>query len=457
MCPFSERTALRAGIRNLESELESANLAKRIMDHENDKLRKIISTYIQSSDFSQVVWDIMKDEDFSTAPKTDDNSFANSSFKGKKSLSERGSHDDSHPSKPQQELGFRRRDIVDSGKNNLKILNRLDVELNEILSNVLKEKNRQRLLMKDLMRLINKNKEMFTAPDEDAPGPLARGTSKKFRRNSMINLGGLNKANIGSDGIDIAIQTDQKDEYGAILARPGEDKPVDISVLGVAPLAPSHVVKAGADVPYLIRRRMTSFPKVLRVPPAVWTYQTILSIYFDKIQDDDERKKKGQRLMTLSDYVHHYFVKTLGLATAADTQVSLLLKACEAHGHKQSRITIFASQIGLVSKDEDPPMDIRDTGFLLGVIRQLTELGELVSDSQKANKGKMLAHSAVYIRPDISRSAAINVIQQTFEKWLPDGGEDYMIKVRSMQHSELGQKFVVRLFIYEYILSRSNS
>eukprot|EP01031_Cornospumella_fuschlensis_P039454 gene39454-48033_t len=246
-----ERTALRAGIRNLESELESANLAKKVMDHENEKLRKIISTYIQSSDFSQVVWDIMKDEDFSTASKSEDSGHANNSFRGKKSISDKG--DDSHASKPQQELGFRRKDIVDSGKNNLKILNRLDVELNEILSNVLKEKNRQRLLMKDLMRLINKNKEMFSTPEDDGPGTLTRGTSKKFRRGSVINLGGLNKANIGSDGIDIAIQTDQKDEYGAVLARPGEEKPIDITVLGVAPLAPSHVVKMGADVPYLIR------------------------------------------------------------------------------------------------------------------------------------------------------------------------------------------------------------
>jgi hypothetical protein len=66
----------------------------------------------------------------------------------------------------QQALGFRRKDIVDAGHQQLKTLNRLDVELNEILANVLKEENRQRLLMQSLLKLIDKNKDQFFSAEE---------------------------------------------------------------------------------------------------------------------------------------------------------------------------------------------------------------------------------------------------------------------------------------------------
>ena len=66
----------------------------------------------------------------------------------------------------QQEFGFKRRDVIDAGHAQLKTLNRLDVELNEILANVLKEENRQRLLMQSLLKLIDKNKDQFFSAEE---------------------------------------------------------------------------------------------------------------------------------------------------------------------------------------------------------------------------------------------------------------------------------------------------
>jgi hypothetical protein len=66
----------------------------------------------------------------------------------------------------QQTFGFKRKDIIDAGHQQLKTLNRLDIELNEILANVLKEENRQRLLMQSLLKLIDKNKEQFFSADE---------------------------------------------------------------------------------------------------------------------------------------------------------------------------------------------------------------------------------------------------------------------------------------------------
>jgi len=46
------------------------------------------------------------------------------------------------------------------------------------------------------------------------------------------------------------------------------------------------------------------------------------------------------------------------------------------------------------------------------------------------------------LRPDITRAGALSAVHSIFERWLPDGGEDYVIKVRSMPHSDKGQRFV---------------
>ncbi len=409
-------------------------MAKKILEQENDKLRNIISVYIKAADFNHSVWGILKDDE---APVKAEGGNMNDKV---------STTNDETTTKPQNEQGFRRKDIVDRGKNNVKILNRLDVELNEILSTLLKEKNRQRLLMNDLIKLVSKNTDMFTqAADADTNHPSEKGVRRP--RHSSVQAGALNKTvggNYEDGGIDMAVQVDEKDANGLALERAEDYRVVDALHFGVAPLVPVQVSKPGVEVPYLLRRCMTSFPMVLRVPPALWTYQMILSIYFDKIQDDDEMIKKGLKRSTMCEYIHQYFVKTMGLVSAADAQVALLLKACEAHNRRQSRIALFCSQIGFVRKEEAPPMDIRDTDFVLQIIRLLLDQGELQSDAQRAYKAKVLVHSGVFIRPDISRTVALNTVQQLFEKWLPDGGDDYLIKVRSMQHSEQGQKFVVR-------------
>jgi hypothetical protein len=98
-------------------------------------------------------------------------------------------------------------------------------------------------------------------------------------------------------------------------------------------------------------------------------------------------------------------------------------------------------------KEEPPPMDRRDSDFVLNVLRMLLHHGELQSDLQKLGKKRNAAHLSVYIRPDITRTAAVSTVQSIFEKWLPDGGEDYIIKVRAMPQSELGIKYVVSFSI----------
>lgn len=548
-----ERTALRAQIRNYESEAESLRMSKRFLEKENNKLRKIIDVYIRSAELNDPVWDVMKSEDFF-------HSTSSTNGGGKKDVkinvtSRRGGSSESHAAyEDMLDQGFRRKDVIDAGKTQLKTLNRLDIEINEVLANILKEENRQRLLMKDVMRLIGKNKELFLVPvdpleneeeflddenmnkseDESAGytsdgsmnaitaplltkqnlvdsaigrssvdvlkasfsspsstthkksmrGIVSRRSSEhannaKRRASVVINMkrlsflssfgggGGVTRGLVETS--DVGIQIDGKDEFSLRLNGPEDNLTIeDILNLGVAPLAPMNVFVPGLDVPFQLRARMQSFPAVLRVPPVAWTCQTILAIYLDLLQPTsgedflggssspkvvtikktnnsaaNKRKPSATvdyQLKPLPDQVYDYFLRVMGLSSAADVQIAQLLRACEAHINKQTRISLFASQIGLLQKDNDPPMDRRDTAFILQVLRLLIAQGELQSELQRAlqRRGADHAHVAVHIKPEISRNVAASVTHELFHSWLPDGGEDFVIKIKTMQGSSEG-------------------
>ncbi len=59
-----------------------------------------------------------------------------------------------------------------------------------------------------------------------------------------------------------------------------------------------------------------------------------------------------------------------------------------------------------------------------------------------ADKKKALTKMGDTLRPDITRVGALHTVHTLFEKWLPDGGEDYLMKVRAMNHSDKGQRYV---------------
>lgn len=360
--------------------------------------------------------------------------------------------------------GLKRKNIVDEGRNQLRNLNRLDIELNEIMTNTLKEENRQRLLLKDLMRLLVKNKDaLFSAQDATndmtskllksssilkVPAMQRMGTTKpSFQMNASFlgNLSTSANSIVNTDRVETGIQVDDKDELGLILSV-DENEKVDVLSLGVAPLAPTNVQFPGLDFPFSIRQKMSSFPTVLRVPTVAWACQSILAIYLDKIEVDKERSSRSLPKFNLPSHIYEYYRNSLGLAAAADVQVAILLKACEAHLKRQSRISLFASQIGLLHKEENPNMDVRDTDFILQVLDSLVKQGELTTDNLKVNKKRNAIQFGTFTRPDITRSVAINVVYELFRSWLPDGGEDYAVKVKTMQPSELGPRFVVSSF-----------
>jgi len=407
-----ERTYYKAKIRNLEAEIESMQATKRSMDRENLQLRTILDVYMRSTEMNDPVWDIT----------SEDSIFGRLNGAGGQS---HGHHHHHHHHQQQQQLldaeakesEWRRKNSIDAGKHQLRELYRLDIEMNEVLVNVLKEEDRQRLLVSDLMNLMRRNQEVFGA------GNLVRG---KW----IAGVSELPKM------VDVAIQVDSKDEFGAVsdlIETPREDILIQVPLL-----APATKTK-GVELPYQMRSLMASFPHVLRVPPVAWVCQMIMSIYFDKIREDQQRQEAGLAKLSLGNHVYAYFQKTLKLDAIADVQVAQLMKACETYLATNNRIGLFSSQVGLYDKESAPKMDVRDTDFILSILSNLVKLGELVPE--KASK-KKLSKTSVIIKPDILRSSAISTVQTIFEKWLPDGGHDYVLKVKAMPHTEKGQKYV---------------
>jgi hypothetical protein len=433
--------------------------SKRGLENENSKLRRIIDVYIKSSELNDPVWDVMNEDDHLDGGSGDQRA-------------RRANHGqrDTGPDASGTSRGFRRKDSVDAGRMQLKTLNRLDIELNEILANVLKEENRQRLLMSDVMKLVDRNKDIFISDNrpgaevddtcsDDSPGGLLPPSLSKMSSARSTHLKRPHANENASEHLQrrsVGIQIDDKDRYGAV--EDTDQHVIEHLHLGVAPLAPLNVMSPGADQPYQLRSYMTSFPKVLRVPPAAWACQMIMSIYMDKIQADQERLRKGRQKLPMPVHMYNYFKQTLGLALAADIQVAQLLKACESHIRKQPRVALFASQVGLFDKDELPPMDVRDTDFVLHVLGVLMKMGEICAMPDKKKVHTKLGES---LRPDVTRAGALQTVHEIFEKWLPDGGEDYLMKVRAMPHSDKGSRFVdldefVEILIEPWNLVRSN-
>ncbi|KAJ1439180.1 hypothetical protein B484DRAFT_186201 [Ochromonadaceae sp. CCMP2298] len=162
---------------------------------------------------------------------------------------------------------------------------------------------------------------------------------------------------------------------------------------------------------------MGLFPKLLRIPPVVWTCCAIMNIYLDKIQQDEERTRMGLSRLSMGPHVYEYFLRQTGLRAAADVAVAQLLRACEAHHRRQPRIALFAAQVGLADPEAEPPLDLRDTDFVLSVLQCLIRRGELTPDLFKSREGKKsLSRPSVVLKPDVVRITAVHVVTDVFQK-----------------------------------------
>ena len=89
------------------------------------------------------------------------------------------------------------------------------------------------------------------------------------------------------------MQVDEKEEFGIVTDLIDLE---EVAADETAESAPSVVVipkLPGAEIPFQLRARMSTYPAVLRIPPAAWACQTILAIYMDKIEKDKEQLAMG--------------------------------------------------------------------------------------------------------------------------------------------------------------------
>jgi len=385
-----ERTSLRATIRNLEGELDAINRTNRELDRENRSLRALVETYIDARDFDSSLLNLVA-EGRENADDIDD---------GTK----------------------KRRDIMDSTKYQMKALSNIDVEMNEILSSVQNEDDRQMALLAQFSDFLTANEEMLLHFKQQYD---ARDTPAFTTHN-------------------VGIQVDEKDSFG-LVEDLGDTMNDDIPACPPGPPTGSLEVK-GLFVPYQLRKHMTFFPHVMRIPSVEWIKQSIFAIYFSKIRHDlrhfgTEKIPVGKK--TLPEYIHQFYTQQFGLGAIADMQIMNLLRATELHSMTSKRVFLFAEQLGIRDPESPPPLGLRDTDFILTMIKSLMDQGELQpvqpgaiarsSSKQGSSEYEVLAAGELsVVWPYIKRSAALFTAQNVFSKWLPDNGNEYLMKVRSM-------------------------
>ena len=255
--PFSnrERTSLKARVRNLEAEIESLKLSNRALDRENAKSRIVIRTYITNDELNDKTWNLIENLGNHLIDIPSDDCISNVC-------------DSSNIGKI---LGFKRKDVVDIGRQHHRMLSKLEVEINAVLSSIQKEENRQLLLTHDLFLLVSKHSHLFG--------------------NGVWNDGKYNPGeSIIPQTSNKATQVDLKDRHGVVeelcCTITPEELAADIIALPNPPkLSPNISAQAiatnikGVSYPYTFRKLMGIFPHVLRIPPIVWTCETIMSIY----------------------------------------------------------------------------------------------------------------------------------------------------------------------------------
>ena len=125
------------------------------------------------------------------------------------------------------------------------------------------------------------------------------------------------------------------------------------------------------------------------------------------------------------------------MAAAAEVQLVQFLTACAYHTPAHKRVALFAFQIGLNNTEVHPDLDVRDTAFILSVVRELEALGEL--QAEPTMRG---VTATVVFQSNILRSSAVAVCETLFKTWLQDGGEDCALKLKSVPGTEMGSKYL---------------
>lgn len=395
-----ERTVLRARIRGLEAEMEAMKIIQNRSNSENRYLRLIVDEYIRSSDANG------RFAELANAMEQQSQHVSHKHHKNDKQAASKSQADDT-PNFAAIHSGFGRKDTIEAGRVQLRELNKVEAEMNRILGAISKEEDRQRLIVQDLRKLVQKNPSLF---GKDA---VASVTNKGAFNVAVDTLRGgvCRPVNVA----DVGVQVDEKDALGALNDLDLEMTTVVVaSALGTTTTTTQSAVHAadpgqssgsrrerdrslrpppgiaflekettllhtdGSHIPYRLRRLMRHFPQIQRIPPVEWLLQTIMSIYVSKIDSDFSREGKGLRRLSLSEAIYQYYIELYGIGAVTDVQIATLVAACEFHRASVARVTLFAHQLGLFDKEGAPVIDERDTQFVLLAIRLLIERGQLV-------------------------------------------------------------------------------
>ena len=182
---------------------------------------------------------------------------------------------------------------------------------------------------------------------------------------------------------------------------------------------------------------MKTFPRSLRILPLATVLQMIMAIYIDKAQNDAVLATKKMPSNCMGDFVFDYFLKNFGVLSIAEVNTVQFLTACAYHTTAHRRVALFAFQIGLKNTEVHPDLDVRDTAFILSVVTSLLELEELVAEPVPRG-----VTGTVVFQSDILRTSAITVCTSLFKRWMQDGGDDCLQRLKSTSGTDNGAKYL---------------
>lgn len=426
-----EQTNLRAKIRNLEAEVQAVLASRESLEKENDQLRSVIEEYMKGKDQFEDIDADMTD----TASNSDD------------------------VARDCWDPGNTLKSAAEAGATQLRVLNRLDSAMNDVLFNVTREEDRQRVILADLNRLISNNPDAF--------GGSAALNSALVKAISMRGPpGGTTPTVTVEFKRDIGIQVDEKDKYGVVDdIGPTTVRDVfdDIDIKS-PPIKPEAIVQKGLNIPFSLRLKMKKFPEVMRIPSLDWLNQMIMALYMEKLAVDSKLLNNQNPTtavtssalavspsskpikLPLPAFLYQYCVKQYGITAISDIQIVQIIKACEFH-KSSKRVQLFSRQLGVADKEAFPELDIRDTDFILSLVKRLR--AQLPSSSQEESRKSGLqvyyAHQPVEslgLPNEMERELALSMAKPLFGEWMQGGVEDFTRRTQSLPVSPRGPRYI---------------
>lgn len=182
----------------------------------------------------------------------------------------------------------------------------------------------------------------------------------------------------------------------------------------------------GSNIPLLLRRQMSLFPKTRRVPSLRTTMRTILEVQYAKIEYDLRCEKAGRPKLALGAYPYWHFLRKYGCRELAEEHSTQLVLAIEHHADAHKRVRLFGEWIGVFDKATERYSAIRDSNLISNLFSGLKRVNEFTA-SIIADHGEA--------RVDISRKKAADVALSILADALQDGGAELFTRVQALPPS----------------------